>query len=874
MEEEKINISSIDFNSIVQLRRALHRIGVNSSTPGLTGTKRMRELGNRLRAAISNEKEEEEEEEEDFGEWNNKSMMELRQELIRRGIDTSTHGVTGHDRRRCLMKRLQSSRKEIRPAPSIGLWRKTTTTKDDDLILDTVKKVSYNDDESSSSTWTVPKQRHHKTIHNFTSDNENEIEETHRHYNILLDRLERIEKTRRDAVQEYLGLGGGEKKNLSKTASLAVALRSRLKVVSAELNRVLQFRKRFVDSAVLSEDGTQVQRFHRDVIQHRLEELKDDLSSRLAILRSRVLDAAQRNETYGTERQYEIEEEIEEMKRALVVLQRRRVQEMQVRERHEREIERKKLESRVVKRIQRMALDETSSSSSSKVSNHGTVEKTADFDQLRAQVSRWRRNFDKIKRSSTTSSSSSSFEHNHHQYQQQNNNNNNDPLAATPLKRTVSDTSREVSNIITSNATTRAFLWNVPPPSHAKRVRAEQPLRVMGQDAIVMLSVHKNASAAERILREAMSLDSTNAFNILRLASILRDAPSAKERILEISNLYKSAIDVSTSVVVKGQAFCEYAVMKRVVCNDCDASVKLCERGLKIHKSGILLREYAIAMLGKWEKSRLRRVPPSRRHRDDDNESNRHGENEEKKEDVKNVDEIELVNETLMNAIFAMPDCPDLLCRLAHFKHKYLNDLVSAQKYYYHATIVSPCSASSHSNFASFLARTRKESTNPEKHARRAELYYVRGLKMDPNHVNCLGNFSTFLWRVRGEMEKAEALLDRAIHLDDTHINNLCKMASLLKKLGKYDRCERTFLRVLNLSPRNANVLGNFANFLRKVRGEYDRAKDMYLRALDINPYHHMNRRNYALLLRDHPELRSGSVRSVSRGEIGSDSGK
>ena len=150
MEEEKINISSIDFNSIVQLRRALHRIGVNSSTPGLTGTKRMRELGNRLRAAISNEKEEEEEEE-DFGEWNNKSMMELRQELIRRGIDTSTHGVTGHDRRRCLMKRLQSSRKEIRPAPSIGLWRKTTTTKEDDLILDTVKKVSYNDDESSSS---------------------------------------------------------------------------------------------------------------------------------------------------------------------------------------------------------------------------------------------------------------------------------------------------------------------------------------------------------------------------------------------------------------------------------------------------------------------------------------------------------------------------------------------------------------------------------------------------------------------------------------------------------------------------------------------------------------------------------------------------
>ena len=118
-------------------------------------------------------------------------------------------------------------------------------------------------------------------------------------------------------------------------------------------------------------------------------------------------------------------------------------------------------------------------------------------------------------------------------------------------------------------------------------------------------------------------------------------------------------------------------------------------------------------------------------------------------------------------------------------------------------------------------------------------------------------------------MEQAEALLERAIRLDDTHVNNLCKMASLLKKLGKYDLCERTFLRVLNLSPRNANVLGNFANFLAKVRGEYDRAKDMYIQALEINPSHRMNRRNYALLLRDHPEIRSGIVRTVSRDEIG-----
>ena len=61
---EEIDIDAIDFTSIVQLRRALHRIGVSSSTPGLTGTKRMRELGKRVRIAagdiVPSTKEEEE----------------------------------------------------------------------------------------------------------------------------------------------------------------------------------------------------------------------------------------------------------------------------------------------------------------------------------------------------------------------------------------------------------------------------------------------------------------------------------------------------------------------------------------------------------------------------------------------------------------------------------------------------------------------------------------------------------------------------------------------------------------------------------------------------------------------------------------------
>ena len=140
---------------------------------------------------------------------------------------------------------------------------------------------------------------------------------------------------------------------------------------------------------------------------------------------------------------------------------------------------------------------------------------------------------------------------------------------------------------------------------------------------------------------------------------------------------------------------------------------------------------------------------------------------------------------------------------------------------------------------------------------------------MDPSHANCLGNFATFLWKVRGRLEAGEAMLKRAMKQDPTHANNLSKMASLLKKLGKYDEAESTFERTLESHPNNATIVGNYANFLKKIRGEAARARDLYLRALSIDPYHKMNRRNYALLLRDYPELRkAGITRRVSREEM------
>ena len=64
-----------------------------------------------------------------------------------------------------------------------------------------------------------------------------------------------------------------------------------------------------------------------------------------------------------------------------------------------------------------------------------------------------------------------------------------------------------------------------------------------------------------------------------------------------------------------------------------------------------------------------------------------------------------------------------------------------------------------------------------------------------------------------------------------------------------YDRAEAYYKRALEADPNHANTLGNYALFLKDVRHAYDQAEAYYKRALAADPNHANNLGNYANFL-------------------------
>ena len=66
-----------------------------------------------------------------------------------------------------------------------------------------------------------------------------------------------------------------------------------------------------------------------------------------------------------------------------------------------------------------------------------------------------------------------------------------------------------------------------------------------------------------------------------------------------------------------------------------------------------------------------------------------------------------------------------------------------------------------------------------------------------------------------------------------------------------YDQAERYYKKALEADPNHANTLGNYAVFLKNIRHDYDQAESYYKRALEADPNHANNLGNYALFLQD-----------------------
>ena len=79
-----------------------------------------------------------------------------------------------------------------------------------------------------------------------------------------------------------------------------------------------------------------------------------------------------------------------------------------------------------------------------------------------------------------------------------------------------------------------------------------------------------------------------------------------------------------------------------------------------------------------------------------------------------------------------------------------------------------------------------------------------------------------------------------------------------------YVKAEKHYKAAVMVVPNSATALGNLANFFQRVKGSPAIAQEFYLKAMQHDPNHPSVKRNYAILLRDFPELRTPSTeRSV-----------
>ncbi len=73
--------------------------------------------------------------------------------------------------------------------------------------------------------------------------------------------------------------------------------------------------------------------------------------------------------------------------------------------------------------------------------------------------------------------------------------------------------------------------------------------------------------------------------------------------------------------------------------------------------------------------------------------------------------------------------------------------------------------------------------------------------------------------------------------LNPTHVNHLGNYALFLKNIRKdYDRAEEYDKKAVESNPSNAINLGNYAVFLEKIRKDYDKAEEYYKKAIESNP--------------------------------------
>lgn len=202
-------------------------------------------------------------------------------------------------------------------------------------------------------------------------------------------------------------------------------------------------------------------------------------------------------------------------------------------------------------------------------------------------------------------------------------------------------------------------------------------------------------------------------------------------------------------------------------------------------------------------------------------------------------------------------------------------DLSGADKAWAAACDCDPSHAGALSGRAAFLHKVRGDKDG-------AEALHQRALAAHPAHGPSLGAYAMFLFNARGNLVDAEALFKQAMRAAPRNATLLANYATVLKKVGKYAQSETMcvlplpalllllllrphspkhslrYRAALHVEPSSVVACCNYAQLLTKVRNKPEKARDLLLVGLKQDPNNKMLRRNYAILLRDFPELRGG----------------
>ncbi|KAF0776037.1 hypothetical protein AaE_000264 [Aphanomyces astaci] len=229
-------------------------------------------------------------------------------------------------------------------------------------------------------------------------------------------------------------------------------------------------------------------------------------------------------------------------------------------------------------------------------------------------------------------------------------------------------------------------------------------------------------------------------------------------------------------------------------------------------------------------------------------------------------------------AIDANPTHGVNLGHFALFLDHVVHRVDDAEEFYLRAIDATADNALHLSHYANFLQRVRGDTN-------RAEAYYVRCMADFPLHTHGtmvasnLGNYANFQRYAKDDLANAEATFVKALKVDPTHVNNLCTLtlnanvklycvwlyvtaqyASLLSEMGKLEHADAMYQKAMHMDKDNVTICGNYANLLVK-RHKLSAAKELYLKAMALDRENLHAQQNYALFLRDHPSMRTGETR-------------